>query len=462
MLKEFILNDTASLQDCVSNIMDPVRDIVFIVDSSNRLLGCVAESDIRRLILSNVPLNSRAVDHMNKNVKFFYADELESTDEWVKKLSNFKYYGYYPVLNKDRTLKRVIHYSDLITDSTKVIFDPSSSQADKILIAGGAGYIGSVLTEYLLNRNYQVVVMDRFLYGRQSIQSFISHPKFSFYEYDIRNISNVIPVIKDVRDVVYLAEIVGDPAVNVSPRTTLETNYLSVLTFANLAKYAGIKKFIYASSCSVYGKSDKETVNELSNLNPISLYAKMKILCENALLDLSRHREIFQPIILRLSTVFGLSLRPRFDLIINKMTADAAQKGEISIYGGTQYRPFVHVHDVARAIELLLRQSGDLSGQIYNIGSDALNFSIEEIAQLVLKHFPSIKVNHDKTNRDERSYVVDFSKIKQTLGYEPSLSIDDGIFELKKFLARNHIQIEDPRYSNLKTMQNQMALQASK
>ena len=203
-------------------------------------------------------------------------------------------------------------------------------------------------------------------------------------------------------------------------------------------------------------------MNELSNLNPISLYAKMKILCENALLDLSRHREIFQPIILRLSTVFGLSLRPRFDLIINKMTADAAQKGEISIYGGTQYRPFVHVHDVARAIELLLRQSGDLSGQIYNIGSDALNFSIEEIAQLVLKHFPSIKVNHDKTNRDERSYVVDFSKIKQTLGYEPSLSIDDGIFELKKFLARNHIQIEDPRYSNLKTMQNQMALQASK
>jgi len=458
MINEFLMDGDSTIQDCVIKLRTNEKGVVFIVGANQKLLGSLTHSDITKLILNDIPLISPAKKYMSKEVKFIRQSELEDQRALINKINVYKYYSFYPVVDENLHVLKIMHYSDIANNSRALIFDEDHVGKEKILVVGGAGYIGSVVTDYLLGKNFKVVVADKLLYGNESLNKFRNNPNFEFMEFDIRNISNIIASVRDIDQVVYLAELVGDPVTHLSPKATIETNFLSVLTFANLCKYAKINNFVYASSCSVYGASSEKKVNEESALNPVSLYAQMKILCENMLLDLARNSDSFKPVILRFATVFGLSYRPRFDLIVNKFVGDALKNEKITVFGGKQWRPFVHTKDLARAIFLALKSPVDETtrGRIYNVGDSRLNFTIDEIAEWTKKIIPQVKIIHKKDNDDNRSYSVDFKKIKNELGFQATMMLEDGIIELKEFMENNNIDVDSSIYSNVKTMQEKI------
>ncbi len=231
--------------------------------------------------------------------------------------------------------------------------DTGGTCLSNVLVIGGAGYIGSILVRKLLERGSDVVVFDRFLYGSGPLEDVADDPKLTVVEGDTRHIEDVTAVLGGVDAVVHLGEVVGDPACALYPSITQGINYFATSAIANICKHFQINRFVYASSCSVYGASNSaDLLTESSPFNPVSLYAKMKIASENALMEACD--ENFVPTILRLSTVFGFSYRPRFDLIVNLLTAKAMQEGKITIFGGDQWRPNVHVADVADTILRLL------------------------------------------------------------------------------------------------------------
>jgi nucleoside-diphosphate-sugar epimerase len=216
----------------------------------------------------------------------------------------------------------------------------------------------------------------------------------------------------------------------------------------DLCRIRGIKKFIFASTCSVYGVSS-EILDEESNLNPVSLYARTKIDSENVLLK--EKISGFHPTVLRFATVFGLSSRPRFDLVVNTFVGHALTKKKIDVHGGNQWRPFVHTRDIARAIELVLKASNDkVSGQIFNVGDNKLNYTISDLAEKVKSALPSTEVVNHGDSADPRNYRVKFDKIKQVLNFECLHDIDMGIKELiEEFKDVKNLNLLDPFYNNL-------------
>ena len=208
----------------------------------------------------------------------------------------------------------------------------------------------------------------------------------------------------------HLGEIVGDPACSLNDNFTVDVNFMATKNITEICLLYGIRRLIFASSCSVYGISDR-ILSEESDLNPVSLYARCKIESERVIL--SHATDNFSPTILRLATVFGASNRPRFDLVVNLLTAKAILDGEISLFGGKQWRPFVSVKDVVRAITCILKSHEEkVGGQIFNVGADHLNFRISEIGQHFKQLFPNIRIVVQDDINDTRSYHVNFSKIK--------------------------------------------------
>ena len=339
--------------------------------------------------------------------------------------------------------------------------DSSSTQpADgPILVVGGAGYIGAVLVRKLLNRGAKVRLLDCLVYGDKAIAAILEHPNLEFLKGDCRNIQDVVKAMTGASSVVHLAAVVGDPACEQDKQNALEINYSATRMMVEIAKGHGIGRFIFASSCSVYGASEF-LMDEQSKTDPISLYGKTKIDSEKVLLD--SRSAAFHPIVLRFATVFGLAPRPRFDLVVNLLTAKARQEGVITIYNGEQWRPFIHVDDIANAIvETLYAPIQNVSGEIFNVGDDRLNFTLGQIAEKIRTHFPDTKVQ-EVENSDRRNYRVSFSKIRNQIGFTCQRTLDDGIREISDAFDRGTIEdYQEAFYSNVKFLRLMGALNST-
>jgi len=316
----------------------------------------------------------------------------------------------------------------------------------RVLVVGGAGYIGSLLVERLLRSGYKVRVLDSLLYGGEPLRHAMHHPNFELMAGDCRNIQDVVKAVRGVESIVQLAAIVGDPACEQDHTAALEINYAATRMLIEIAKGHGVSRVIFASSCSVYGATELE-VDEQSEVGPVSFYGQTKVDSERALLE--SRSDTFHPTILRFATVFGLSYRPRFDLVVNLLTAKAAQERLITIYNGQQWRPFIHVRDLVEAVALVLQAPARLvAGQILNVGDSRLNHTLSEVADVIADAFPATRVEH-VDNADRRNYRVSFRKIEEALGFHAEYSLRDGIEELKAAFETGLItDYTDVRYHN--------------
>lgn len=314
----------------------------------------------------------------------------------------------------------------------------ASTRIERVLVVGGAGYLGSELVPMLLERGYGVRVIDSLLFGVQSLKSVINHPKFELLRGDVRDIQMVVHATKGVDAVIDLAAIVGDPACAENPQLAAETNRAATRMLVDVCRGHGTQRFLFASTCSVYGASEL-LMDEHSQVAPISLYAQTKLDSESILLG-ARTSE-FHPTILRLATLFGASKRLRFDLVVNLLTMRAICLGKITIFNGEQWRPFMHVRDAARALLTCLETSNIdvVSGEIFNAGSSTLNHRLSEIAELISKVVPTVSVEH-VDNDDRRNYRVSFEKIHRRLKFECEQSLEQGIKELAEIVRNSPVE----------------------
>lgn len=315
-----------------------------------------------------------------------------------------------------------------------------------VLVIGGAGYIGSVLCRQLLDGGYKVRVLDSLLFGDSAISELTPHPNFEFLRADFRHVESMVKAMHGIDAVIHLAAIVGDPACTIKTELTTEINYVATRMLVEVAKGAGVNRLLFASTCSVYGASDF-LMDERSAPNPISLYAQTKVDCENAILELKS--PTLHPTCLRLSTVFGSSPRPRFDLVVNLLVARALQDEKITIYNHDQWRPFIHVNDVARAfVRTLEAPSSLVSGEIFNVGSYHLNYSLGQVAEKIREQIPKVEIEY-KENPDKRTYRVSFDKIHSYLGFVCATGIEEGIEEIRKMIESGRVHdYRDKVFSN--------------
>ncbi|HEC35625.1 MAG TPA: NAD-dependent epimerase/dehydratase family protein [Anaerolineae bacterium] len=333
----------------------------------------------------------------------------------------------------------------------KIWEKPKLSTIRNVLVIGGAGYIGSLLVRKLLDRGYDVTVLDALVYGDDSIRDLYDRQGFDLIHGDLRDIEAVVQALQYADAVVHLGALVGDPACALDEKLTLEINLAATRMIAEAARGFGVQRFIFASTCSVYGASD-QILDERSALNPVSLYARTKIGSERVLLALNDDR--FAPVILRFGTVYGLSPRPRFDLVINLLAAQATCEKRIAIFGGDQWRPFIHVDDAAEAIlKCLEAPLPAVKGQTFNVGSDDQNYQIAQLGDLIKQLIPDVQVIHQDEDTDRRNYRVSFAKIRKHLGFTPRHTVAEGILEIKAAIEDGRIpDYRDARYSNYKTL----------
>ncbi len=298
----------------------------------------------------------------------------------------------------------------------------------KILVLGGAGYIGSVLTPHLLDKNDEVIVVDNLLYRPANKLDIRSH----LIKGDVRDRSLLENLIPQVDAVVNLAALSNDPLSDLEPKLTLEINYDANKTIAKLcAKYG--KRVVFASSCSVYGFSENHTFTEDSALGPVTLYAKTKMLSETFYTAPN-----VDAVVLRFATVYGMSPKPRFDLVVNTMTGTAYFNREITVNGGEQWRPLVHVKDVAHAIYLAIH-SKNHTNRIFNIGSNHQNYQIKDLAVAIHGQMPHVKINSATNQVDKRSYKASFDRASNELGFKTSYDIKEAVQELLEVFDRKEI-----------------------
>lgn len=333
----------------------------------------------------------------------------------------------------------------------KIWGKPEKRTIRNVLVIGGAGYIGSILVRKLLGRGYDVTVLDALLYGDESIRELYGSERFELIRGDLRDIEAVVRALQYADAVVHLGALVGDPACALDEKLTLEINLAATRMIAEAARGFGVQRFIFASTCSVYGASD-QVLDERSALNPVSLYARTKIDSERVLLALKGDR--FAPVILRFGTIYGLSPRPRFDLVINLLAARAVFEKSITIFGGDQWRPFIHVDDAAEAIVKCLEAPlHAVDGQIFNVGSDDQNYQIAQLADLIKALIPDVQVMRAGEDVDKRNYRVSFAKIRNHLGFTPRHTVADGILEIKAAIEDGRIRdYRDSRYSNFEML----------
>jgi nucleoside-diphosphate-sugar epimerase len=319
-----------------------------------------------------------------------------------------------------------------------------------VLVIGGAGYIGSVLTRQLLTKGYKVRVLDSLFFGDACIRDLQNNPNFELLRGDFRHVESMVKCMQDIDAVIHLAGLVGDPACAINGELTTEINYAATRMLIEVCKGAGVNRLLLASTCSVYGASEF-LMDERSKTNPISLYAQTKLASEEV--TLKSRTATLHPTVLRLATVFGYSPRPRFDLVVNLLTARAVQDKQIIIFNNDQWRPFVHVSDVARAFISALESAPELvTGQIFNVGSYHLNYSLGELAEKIKEQIPDLVIEH-KENEDKRNYRVSFDKIHSTLGFVCLKRLEDGISEIRKAIESGAVKdYRDKVFSNYEHM----------
>jgi nucleoside-diphosphate-sugar epimerase len=322
----------------------------------------------------------------------------------------------------------------------------------KIFVTGGAGYVGAVLIPKLLEEGHHVKVLDLYIYGEHVLDSVRDNPNLVQVKGDIRDRQLLEKEIPGYDTIIHLACISNDPSYELDPELGKSINYDAFITLVDVAKKAGVKNFIYASSSSVYGVKDVPEVTENLPLEPLTDYSKYKALCEDALLK--EASDNFIVTIIRPSTVCGYSPRLRLDLTVNILTNHAINKGEITVFGGEQMRPNLHIEDMTDFYCFLLElPDSRVHKKIYNVGYE--NYKVKDIAEMVRKTVdPKLPIKTTPTD-DNRSYQVSSKKVKEELGYVPKRSIEEAILDLKKAFEDGKIPnpMDDIRYYNIKIMQ---------
>ena len=312
----------------------------------------------------------------------------------------------------------------------------------RVLVTGAGGYIGIPLCSELVNRGYKVIALDRFFFGQDKFGELSRHPSVQLIVQDIRDVD--VSSLENVYGVIDLAGLSNDASAEIDPELTRQINLNGGCCLAKAAKKMGVRRYVYASSASVYGHGIKTHLVESDDCRPQTLYAQSKLEVEKQLKALESPS--FEPVILRNATIFGLAPRMRFDLAVNIMTLRAWKDRVIYVMGGgEQWRPFIHVNDVVQVFVRGLEADSDLvAGQIFNVGDDGMNYQIRQLAQFVLDVIPNVKVHHIPDDPDKRTYNVSFAKIKQVLGFEARIRVHEGIVEIKQALERGQISGDDP------------------
>jgi len=458
------MSPESSIREAFEVLSDTFGMVITIVDQQGKLIGIVSVGDLRKGLLVGKGLDDKLKTVMNRSPVTVLEDDIST----VEKLSELKLrldasdvgegqrreLFAVPVVTAEQYVKGLTTLKILETRSVdytaKETYHPDSP-VPYVLVIGGAGYIGSVLVGQLLDLGWRVRVVDNLTYSKESIEAFIDNQRFEFVNGDICDLNVQVNVIESIDFVVFLAEIVGDPSCEYVPEKAFKTNFLSVSSMATVCDHMQISRFIYTSSCSVYGACNdmNHILTETSELYPVSHYARMKIASEEALF--SRKNDLFSPTILRLATVFGVSPRPRFDLVVNTFARNAYFDGEITVYGGNQWRPNVHVADVAKSIISVLRAPlNEVSRRVFNVGNSRANHTIMELAESTKTVFPDTVIKVDGAVVDERNYRVDFSRANNGLGVDPQISVIEGLMELRSVFELG--TIKEPyseTYSNI-------------
>ena len=324
----------------------------------------------------------------------------------------------------------------------------------RVLVTGGAGYIGSFVVEELLKKQHDTVVFDTYYWGKESLEPFLD--RIEIIEGDCRNSKDIIYALEGVDAVIHLAGIVGEFACENYHKAHFSINVESTRTLINCCtdpELDLVRDLVFASSCSVYGnvKGLYEEVTEETPTAPLSAYAHAKLRSEKIILDRSLEVPHFHPTVLRLTTVFGWSSRPRIDLVTNLFTYNAWKKGKITIYGGgQQYRSLIHVRDVARAfVETVEAPRYTRSGKIFHVGEKSNNKTIQEIAETVKRILPETEIEYiqDKPT-DSRDYRINCQKISNIIGWKARYSVEDGINDLLEKFRELDWDWEDGKYRN--------------
>ena len=319
----------------------------------------------------------------------------------------------------------------------------------KIFITGGAGYVGAALVKKLLNDGYHVTVYDLMIYGKV----LEDHENLTTIKADIRDEIKLKSSIQKQDIVIHLACISNDPSFELNPKLGKQINFDAFRPLVKLSKEAGIKKFIYASSSSVYGIKNEKNVHEDMKLEPLTDYSKFKVDCEKILFEFTNNN--FITTIIRPATVCGYSPRQRFDLVVNILTNLAYHKREITVFGGNQLRPNIHIQDMIRAYETIINADNKkINGEIFNAGFD--NQSINDLANTVKKEIgKDIKIIRSHVD-DNRSYHISSDKIKRELNFKTKFTINDAIKDLKDAFDNKKLinTFEDINFFNIKKMQS--------
>jgi nucleoside-diphosphate-sugar epimerase len=322
----------------------------------------------------------------------------------------------------------------------------------QVLVTGGAGYVGAVLVPKLLQAGYRVKVLDLYIYGTDVLAAVKNHPNLEEIQGDIRDRPLLQKVMPGCDAVIHLACISNDPSFELDPDLGRSINYDAFVDLVDVAKDSGVKRFIYASSSSVYGIKETDNVTEDLPLLPLTDYSRYKALCEEVLLN--KREPGFVTLVLRPATVCGYSPRQRLDLVVNILTTQAINNGKITVFGGQQKRPNIHIEDMTDLYVKSLQWSDEaIDGKIFNAGYE--NHTLMEIAEMIHKVVGAVEIVTTPTN-DLRSYHISSEKIKKELGFVPSHTVEEAIQDLVAAFSSNQVPnaLTDSRYYNVKMMKD--------